>query len=250
MGSTACWLHVSTTKEAAVPDTNTSPRVSKALLFAFVMMLAAAGAAYALKPRHMIADDKAPVVLNQIVPSSFGDWSEDNTIPQITVDPTVQARLDSLYSQTLNRTYVNSQGERILVSIAYGKNQNSQSTAVHRPEFCYNAQGFHIENKGYSVLDINGRKLKTVRLLADRDERIEPITYWVTLSDEAIVPGIERKLAQLRYGLRGQIADGMLVRISSLTTDKARIDFDGHQRFLVDLEAALPADMKSRFLGS
>jgi EpsI family protein len=233
-----------------VADSNTSTKLPGALLLACALMLAGAGAAYALKPRHMLADDKAPVVLERIVPSTVGEWHEDNTVTLVTLDPTVQAKLDSLYSQTLNRAYINAQGDRILVSIAYGKNQNSQSTAAHRPEFCYSAQGFHMESKGYNTIELKGRQLKTVQLLADKDGRIEPISYWVTLSDQAIVPGVERKLAQLRYGLQGLIVDGMLVRVSSLSPDKEHADFSLHKRFLLDLEAVLPADMQPRFFGS
>ena len=213
-------------------------------------MLAAAVGAYFFKPRHMIANDKPTMDLPQIVPSAFGNWRQDDSLPPITPDPTVQAKLDALYSQTLNRSYVNKAGDHIMISIAYGKNQNSQSTAAHRPEFCYNAQGFNIENLGYKILKLQKRALKTVRLVADRDDRIEPITYWVTLNEEAIVPGIERKLTQLKYGMQGMIVDGMLVRISSLTRDKKTPDFSTHQQFLLDLEKALPEGMKSRFMGS
>ena len=231
-------------------DPTASRKVSATLVLACALMLAAAGAAYALKPRHMLADDKPQILLDKVVPTSFGEWHEDNSIPIVTSDPTVQAKIDTLYSQTLNRAYVNAQGEYVLVSIAYGKNQNSQSTAAHRPEFCYGAQGFHVENKGYHTIDLKGRQLKTVQLLADKDNRVEPITYWVTLSDEAIVPGVERKIAQLKYGLQGLIVDGMLVRISTLSPNKNDVDFSTHARFLLDLENALPADMKPRFLGS
>jgi EpsI family protein len=233
-----------------VADSKTSPRLPGVLWLGCALMLAGAGAAYALKPTHMLADEKPPLVLERIVPTALGEWREDNAVALVTVDPTVQAKLDSLYSQTLNRAYINAQGDRILVSIAYGKNQNSQSTAAHRPEFCYGAQGFHIESMGYGTIELKNRQLKTVQLLADKDGRIEPISYWVTLSDKAIVPGVERKLAQLQYGLQGMIVDGMLVRISSLSPDKEHVDFQLHQRFLLDLEAALPADMKPRFLGS
>jgi EpsI family protein len=233
-----------------VADLKSPKKLPGVLVLASALMLAAAGASYALKPTHMMADEKPPVILKDILPTRFGDWQEDTSIIPLTVDPTVEAKLETLYSQTLNRTYVNSKGEHIMLSIAYGKNQNSQSTAAHRPEFCYSGHGFHVEKLGYDTTQLKGRQLRTVRLLADKEERIEPITYWVTLSDEAIVPGVERKLAQLRYGLRGQIVDGMLVRISSISNDKRSVDFSSHQQFMRDLEQALPEDMKPRFLGS
>lgn len=231
-------------------DQKSNLKVPSILVAASALMLAAAGAAYALKPTHILADDKPPMLLEQIVPSSFGGWQIDPSIIPVTVDPTVQAQLETLYSQTLNRTYINESGERILMSIAYGKNQNSQSTAAHRPEFCYSGQGFHVEGKGYSTVALENHQLRTVRLLANKDERIEPITYWVTLNEEATVPGVDRKLAQIRYGLQGKIVDGMLFRISSFSDSKATVDYSSHQKFLLDLEKALPADMKPRFFGS
>lgn len=231
-------------------DAKSPLKVPSLLVAASALMLAAAGAAYALKPTHILADDKPPMLLDQIVPTSFGGWQLDPSITPVTVDPTVQAQLETLYSQTLNRTYINARGERILMSIAYGKNQNSQSTAAHRPEFCYTGQGFHVESKGYSTLDLKDRQLRTVRLLADKEERIEPITYWVTLNEEATVPGVDRKLAQLRYGLQGKIVDGMLFRISSFSDSKATVSYASHKQFLLDLEKVLPADMKPRFFGS
>lgn len=231
-------------------DTSSARKVPASLLLAAALMLAGAGAAMALKPTHMIADDKPAIVLEDIIPKQFGQWRADDAIVPVTVDPTLQAKLDSLYSQTFVRSYVNTSGDRVMVSIAYGKNQNSQSTAAHRPEFCYGAQGFHVENRGMSNLQLKQHSIKTVRLLADKEERIEPITYWVTLNEDASVPGLDRKLAQLRYGLQGMIVDGMLVRVSSFANDKASADYSLHQAFLTELESALPPGFRSRVFGS
>lgn len=231
-------------------DFKLNRKVPISLVVAAVLMLAGAGAAVALKPTHMIADDKPAMDLDRIVPKAFGQWRTDESIAPVTVDPTVQAKLDSLYSQSLQRTFINNRGERVMVSIAYGKNQNSQSTAVHRPEFCYGAQGFHVESRGISELQLKTHSIKTVRLLADQEQRIEPITYWVTLNEDASIPGIDRKLAQLRYGLQGLIVDGMLVRVSSFADDKNSVDYTLHQEFLREMESALPAEFKSRFFGS
>ncbi|HRH18411.1 MAG TPA: EpsI family protein [Aquabacterium sp.] len=231
-------------------DFKLNRKVPISLVVAAVLMLAGAGAAVALKPTHMIADDKPAMDLEQIVPKAFGQWRTDDSITPLTVDPTVQAKLDAIYSQSLQRTFINNRGERVMVSIAYGKNQNSQSTAVHRPEFCYGAQGFHVESRGISELQLKTHSIKTVRLLADQEQRIEPITYWVTLNEDASIPGLDRKLAQLRYGLQGLIVDGMLVRVSSFADDKNSVDYTLHQEFLREMESALPAEFKSRFFGS
>lgn len=231
-----------------MPALKSVPRI---LFVAAAVMVAGAAGSVALKPTHMTAEDRPALKVADLLPPSFGDWRTDPHSAVVTPDPTVTAKLDALYSETFNRTYINSQGQRIMLSIAYGRNQNSQSTAAHRPEFCYVAQGFNLKHEGFDNLNLPGHKpLKVVRLLADLDARIEPITYWVTLDDKAILPGFERKLTQLQYGLRGLIADGMLVRVSSLTNSRQQLDYSLHDRFLADMEAAIPGEFKTRFFGS
>lgn len=235
-----------------MPETRPSAlrKVPALLVLAVGVMLAGAAGSVALKPTHMTADDRPDIVLEKLIPSQFGDWVVDEDIPQVAPDPTVMAKLDTLYSQTLNRTFVNSRGERIMLSIAYGRNQNSQSTAAHRPEFCYSAQGFNIEHRGFNEIQLPEHSLKVARLLADLNARIEPITYWMTLDNRTLMPGIERKLTQLQYGLKGEIADGMLMRISSFAPTRTELDYALHDQFAKDLEAGLPKEFKNRFFGS
>ena len=78
-----------------------------------------------------------------MIPASFGDWSVDKSIIPLQVDAETQAKLDKIYNQTIARTYVNSHGERIMLSVAYGGDQ-SDNLAVHKPEVCYYVQGFEI----------------------------------------------------------------------------------------------------------
>ena len=231
-----------------------SRRVPLAVLLAAGMMLAGAAASVWLKPTKMMADEKPAIVLNAVVPESFGDWTIDPNMVPVLPDPTVQNQLSTLYSETLNRTYVNQHGQRIMLSIAYGRNQNSESTAAHRPEFCYVAQGFTIKGFGKDRVSLPTYSLSVVRLEAQVERRIEPITYWVTLNEEASIPGLDRKLQQLRYGLQGFIVDGMLMRISSLSEAPApngsRPNYQLHDQFIADLEKAMPIGFRPRFFGS
>lgn len=231
-----------------------SRRVPLAVLLAAGLMLAGVGGAVWLKPTKMIADEKPPIVLSTAVPEAFGEWKLDSSMTPVLPDPTVQNQLDALYSETLNRTYINPQGQRVMLSIAYGRNQNSESTAAHRPEFCYVAQGFTIKGFGKEHVVLPAHALNVVRLEAQVDRRIEPITYWVTLNETASTPGLDRKLQQLRYGLQGFIVDGMLMRISSLADEAApsngKPDYRLHDQFIADLEKAMPLGFRPRFFGS
>jgi EpsI family protein len=102
---------------------------------------------------------------------------------------------------------------------------------------------------GTAVLGLGGRNLTVRRLVGQLQSRREPITYWVTLNDRAVLPGFSRKVEQIMLGLRGQIPDGMLIRVSSLTPDPA-VAFSLQEVFLNDLLAALPPELQSRYFGA
>jgi len=221
------------------------PRV----VFLVVLMVMAALAGELLRPDYRLAEHKPPILLEKQVPEAFGEWRLDPNIRPVLPDPTLQAMLDSLYSQTLARTYVNAKGERVMLSIAYGSDQGNEATAVHRPEFCYSAQGFKVRKTGTATLSIGDTRVPVGYVLAQLGNRNEPITYWVTLDESATLPGIGRKLQQIRYGLRGEIPDGMLVRVSSISaspTEAYRLQHD----FLEQMYRAVPADIRGRYFGS
>jgi len=202
-----------------------------------------------MQPSYRIAENKPPILLEKQIPESFGEWRLDPNVRPVVPDPGLQAMLNELYSQTLARTYVNAKGERIMLSIAYGSDQGNDATAVHRPEFCYSAQGFRIKMVGKEVLQIGATAVPAARMVAQLGQRNEPITYWVTLDEVATLPGFGRKLAQIRYGLKGQIPDGMLVRVSSISNSEPE-SFALQQRFLEQMYVAVPAEMRSRYFGS
>jgi EpsI family protein len=185
-----------------------------------VLMLVAAGLAIVLKPTRHLADQQAPVELEKIVPKTFGDWRVDPTVVPIKASPDVQANLDRLYNQVMDRSYVNSKGQRVMLSIAYGGDQGGDGTQVHRPEFCYTAQGFRLTMNVVGDLLTQYGTLPVRRLVAVQGRRNEPITYWITVGDKATLPGVRRKLAQVAYGLTGKVPDGMLVRVSSIDQDE------------------------------
>lgn len=184
-------------------------------------MFTTAGLALALKPTAMIADAEPAINLEQLIPQQFGEWKEDKSIVPIKVSPEVQAKLDKIYGQTLTRTYINTAGRRVMLSISYGANQGSDDFQVHRPEYCYSAQGFQIKEGWNDSLKLSSGELPIKRLEAIQGPRNEPITYWITIGDKATLPGIGRKLTQLSYGLTGKIPDGMLIRVSSISPNAA-----------------------------
>lgn len=217
-------------------------------IFAAVLAAALAGAE-TLRPTRHLARERPPIDLQAQVPARFGDWAEVQDMKPLLPDPELQKRLDALYTQVLARTYVNRVGQHVMLSIAYGSDQSSEATAVHRPEFCYGAQGFSVSDLGATEAQLGSARLPLQRLLARQGTRIEPMMYWVTLDTTATLPGLGRKLTQLEYGLKGQIADGMLVRVSSIGPQDPQLQYELQRGFLAELREAMPAAARDRYFG-
>lgn len=214
-------------------------------LVVLALALLAAALAWWWKPKIYLADQSAPIQLEQALPKQFGDWRIDENIPVVLPSPDVEAVLNLIYSQTLARTYVNSQGERIMLSIAYGGDQ-SDGTRAHRPEVCYPAQGFQIRANRQGEYRIAGLPLRVRQLVAQLGGRIEPISYWVMVGEHSALSGTEQKLAQLQYGMKGLIADGLLMRVSSIGAETEK-GYALHQRFIADAFEAMPAELRARY---
>jgi EpsI family protein len=218
----------------------------RALIFLGGSVLAS-GAAMARVPSRKIADRNPVGKLEELVPSQFEGWAIDRSIPVVLPAPDVQAKLDAIYNQVVSRTYINRQGERIMLSVAYGGDQ-SDGLRAHRPEVCYSAQGFTTRDLQDGQLELPGRSIPVRRLVATQGARIEPITYWMTIGTQVARTGLETKLAQLRYSTRGLIPDGLLMRVSNISRDAAP-SYRLHDAFMNALVTAMPAQDRWRFVG-
>jgi EpsI family protein len=107
------------------------------------LMCGAAIAGVAARPSAKAADRGNAIVLETAVPRGFGEWTELLDQKAQVVNPQTEELLRQLYSQVLSRTYVNKDGYRIMLSMAYGDDQRGGLQA-HRPEVCYPAQGFKL----------------------------------------------------------------------------------------------------------
>lgn len=211
------------------------------------LMLSSAALTKVATPTAKMADFHSRFELAEIIPKQFGEWQVDTAIVPLQIDPDTQARLNKIYNQTLSRTYVNRDGERIMLSIAYGGDQ-SDSMSVHRPEVCYTAQGFQISRQVDTRMSTDFGPLPIRQLYAISGGRHEPITYWITVGDKATESGAKAKLAQLRYGLSGTVPDGMLVRVSNIGTDTAAA-YTLQKRFVSELLHSLTPDSRKRLIG-
>lgn len=201
-----------------------------------------------LTPRVKLSEEHERFSLEAMIPVRFGDWQVDASIVPLTPDPERQGVLEKIYDQTLSRTYVNHQGERVMLSIAYGGDQ-SRALQLHLPEVCYVAQGFDMVKSGDGALATGYGQVPVKRLVARQNARNEPITYWITLGDKAVKSGIEQKIQRFAYGLSGKIPDGMLVRVSTIGPLEAQA-YRLQDRFVADMLASLDARDRVRLLGA
>lgn len=213
-----------------------------------IVMGAAFGGAQAWKPRLHFAETHGRIDIETVFPAQFGEWHEDTRGPVQLVSPDAAALLKELYSATLSRTYVDGKGDRIMLSVAYGGDQ-SDATKAHRPEVCYPAQGFQLVSSQLGKLIVGTRELPVRRLVAKQGGRTEPISYWINVGERATVTGTQQKVAQLSYSMRGTVPDGMLVRVSNISSN-ADASFLLHEKFIDDLARAIDPSKISRVMGA
>lgn len=219
----------------------------KRALVVFGLMVSATALGVVGVPTDKLSDTRVRFDLEQSVPTRFGDWQLDTSIVPLPPSPDQQSLLNKIYDQILSRTYINSKGERVMLSITYGSKQNQQLRA-HRQEVCYSSQGFKITELQRTDVQVGGGPIPVTRMVATKDRRIEPVTYWFTTGDTVVMSYWDREFAQFRYAMSGYVPDGYLVRVSNLSGD-TQASFDGHLGFVNALLPHLDPELRRRLVG-
>jgi EpsI family protein len=211
-----------------------------------VLMVVSSGAAVWLAPPEL-PDTGQRHSLEAEIPQAFGDWKVDKSIVPVAMSADVENALYEVYDAVVGRTYVNSRGDRMMLSVGYTRQQGGKQKP-HWQEICYRAQGFAVESLTRGPAHVAGRDIPVTRMVATQRSRVEPVTYWLTLGDQVVANRWDRMARLLAMGLRQQTTDGYLVRISNVT-DQTGAAFDSHVRFADDLAGALPADRARKLFG-
>lgn len=186
------------------------------------------------------------IQLESAIPAQFGSWRMDPGAALV-VNPQTQQVLDKLYGQVLTRSYTDSRGYRVMLSVAYGSDQRGALQA-HKPEVCYVAQGFSLLSTDPVDIDTPFGSISGQRVKTQLGPRLEPITYWFTIGDQAVRSRFERRVAEVRIGLTGRVPDGLLFRVSSIDPESGRA-WREHDRFVNDLLAAVQVSDRLRLSG-
>jgi EpsI family protein len=207
----------------------------KSLLIATLLILAAILAVKLTPTMHAV--DTTPDLEN-IIPTKFGEWTQ-------IADPFTQVGLTTggndlasqLYDKIVMRTYANKNGDRVMLAVAYAREQK-QDIKIHRPEVCYVAQGFQLKSKTPNTIEmLSAKPIKALRLLVSNQSRYETISYWIRIGDAYPASGMSARLKILRDGLKGKVLDGVLVRVSTAISDPAAAEaaYKKQEAFLVEL---------------
>jgi EpsI family protein len=220
-------------------------------LAAAAAIVAAAVLGQVLVPQDSMAISPEAFDLEKVVPQQFGAWKSDPSI-RLIEPPAPDSMARRLYSQEIARAYRDADGHLVMFLVAYGPNQTSR-LQLHRPEICYTAEGFRVSPSSRQdvLYDNAAAPLRLLRLTARRAARTEPISYWVRIGDEISTNIVDRQLIRLKLALRGKIADGALMRVSTLSPGENDTGdaYKVQDRFIHDFFEALAPENRSFFFG-
>ena len=224
--------------------------MKKPFIVSFIMgllMVSSGALTMVMTPSVEIAKQQNQINLEAMIPGEFNGWKIDLSVVTPMVNPDVQGLLNKIYNQTLSRTYINNQGDRVMLSIAYGRDQRTD-LQVHRPEVCYLANGFDIGKMTKTIVDTTIGRIPVMHLVAKQGARNEPITYWIRVGDSLTRGWFEQKAAALSYGLTGKVPDGLLFRVSTISNDE-QDSYRIQQTFLTALLQAVRSEDRHWLVG-
>ncbi len=214
----------------------------------FIAFILAAVCAYLATPRLSAISDEPN--LEDTVPRQFGDWRElPNPFAQVSLATGQEADLNQPYDQTVMRTYINSEGEVVMLALAWGRHQR-QEVKVHRPDLCYVAQGYKVAS--LTTVDfgkVSGSKamVKGKHMVVNSGREGEAVAYWIRIGTLYSENAFETRIHIFKEGLAGRIPDGILVRASQKihVNADAEKSFPILEKFLADLVSATPDNARS-----
>ncbi|MGH6987286.1 MAG: exosortase-associated protein EpsI, V-type [Caulobacteraceae bacterium] len=180
--------------------------------------LAAAGIAWKLEPRRVVSL-LGGAKLADIVPADLTGWTSRD-VSDLLAPKEPGSLMSRLYQETVGRVYQQaSSGAQVMMLLAHGDSQTNQ-LQLHRPEVCYPAFGFQIEDDRPVILPLAaGVGLPGRSLVAVAPDRRENIIYWSRLGEYLPIDGRQQRVDRLDTAMKGIVADGLLARFSTYGDD-------------------------------
>lgn len=184
-----------------------------------VALIGASAVGYARQPRPIVKPLPRDG-LDTLIPKRIGPWSF-LTVSGLVLPPDDNS--DRVYDQVLTRMYTAPGLPPIALLLAYSSVQNGL-LQLHRPEICYPASGFKLSGTEPGRIPLPDRTIDVRRFSASGVQRKERVLYWTRLGREMPLDWLNQRLAVVRANLRGEIPDGMLVRVSAPYTGSTSVD--------------------------
>ena len=217
------------------------------LILSCVAMLAATLLAYELTPHRLMARTHDVFDVNAHIPMAFGEWK---ALPGSgAIRPPPGGLEAEVYNQEAFRAYADKEGHIVFFVVAYGESQ-SDRLQLHHPEVCYTAQGLGVTRPTTAKFawSPSAPPIAMTRLLATREDRLEPISYWMRIGYDVTTSNWARNALKLGYGLRGWIPDGALFRVSTVGLP-ADLSFKVQDKFIRDLLKEVPPETRAFMVG-
>jgi len=247
---------VGKTVRTEVKDKAAKPALPERQVVASVLLACCFVAAYLLASylQPQVSHDGAVPQFEQLLPERFAQWqSVPALVPQVDLTTNTEAGndYDKPYDAVLMRSYKDKTGHVVMLAIAYAK-QQTQEIKIHRPEYCYHAQGFTVARQVPVTLAAGTQQLAGNGLLVRRNGRNEWVQYWIRIGSGFPRTGMDARLQLLKESMKGHVPDGILIRVSSLIHDDAEIPQQNalQQKFLQDMLGSIAANELPALLGS
>lgn len=156
---------------------------------------------------------------SQVTPRKIGDYAyagDDGLIlPQNELS-------DQLYTNVRLGSYSQRDGALVMMLVAYDDTEERNGLQLHRPEQCYRGSGFAVGAPSEVVVDgPAGVKCNAVAWTATRPDREEHVLYWTRIGDQFPRTLWEQNLAMIRCNLTMGVYDSALIRLSTVSSDRA-----------------------------
>lgn len=208
-------------------------------------LLAVSGLAFARSPQRRYPDLSDEQFM-AMFPNSFGDWRV-LPISELVMPPESELA-NKVYQHILTRTYVDKDGVAVMFLAAYNSIQLN-NVQLHRPEICYHASGFTIDESQPYDLRVRSDDVVPARLVeATRGSRTETVLYWTRIGEEFPQTWTGQRIAMTKANLEGYMADGLLLRLSTISPDSNQA-VTQMSRFMADMVQHSGAPMRRLVLG-
>lgn len=177
------------------------------------------------------------------IPAQIGSW---NALGQ---DGAANTKESAFLNDVIYRTYRRGDGKTMVLAVAYGADQRKKFN-LHLPELCYKASGFSVLSLSERSMHAPELKLRQM-MVRDNKESSQQIQYWMILGGRQVTGEFEKRLKHLYYSVLGVAAEGVLVRVSSFSSDKdAGSDAEVQQQFIASLYQSVNPGLRKLLFGN